>query len=103
MRPKPSNPNAVYWECPECGRTTKANLRTGLAYSHTRPDSSKLCPRSATKAVEATMSGQPPVALGKVRESHAGNRHKTPPLDGAPSTSVRAFRGGLPESNRGRH
>ncbi|MDA4102742.1 hypothetical protein MMON44395_14250 [Mycolicibacterium monacense DSM 44395] len=99
---RPPNPSAVTWDCPECGRRTRANRRTGLAYAHTRPESTELCPASAKPAISRD-SHEDPLQLGGVKPEEKPKNYTSPPIDEARSTSVRAFRGGLPDTNRRRH
>ena len=47
----PPNPDTIAWLCPVCGKKTRANLRTGLAFSHTRPGSTTACDLSAAAVI----------------------------------------------------
>lgn len=94
------NPDTVAWECPICGKRTRANLRTGLAFSHSIPGELRVCEKSGTPVVSPTVAGPAPLL-----ETIDGREHVDPSrpryYDGATS-SVQAISTGLPGSNRRR-
>jgi hypothetical protein len=97
----PQNPSAVIWMCPACGRKTKANRRTGLAYAHNEPDSTALCSLSAAPVIQADLHDDP-LLLGPAVGEQKSKDYRPLPLDDVPNVSVKAVRGGLPGS-RSRH
>lgn len=99
---RPNNPSAVGWDCPECGRRTLANLRNGLAYAHTKHDSTDNCVASS-QPVLTPISKDAPLHLGEEVKPAAPRNYRKPHLDDQRSTSVRSIGGGLPDTNRGRH
>jgi hypothetical protein len=83
------NPDAFPHDCPDCGRVTKVNLRTGLLYSHTYPG----LPRQAGL-------GKPPT-LPPLRTPPETKPSRPQYYDG-PSQSVPARPSGLPSLGKRR-
>lgn len=88
------NPDAVDYECPDCGARTKANKRRGNLYSHQVPGAVKVCSASGRRVLSGRRGGGAP-QLPPLRPEPA------PPVspvfsDSGPSSSVRTVSGGLP-------
>lgn len=100
-RAKRGNPNTAPHVCPDCGRSTKVNLRTGLLYSHTYPRRTKVCPASASAVLppdpERAKAPIPP----PLRTPTEPQRKKPQYYDG-PSQSVQARPSGLPSLGKRR-
>lgn len=91
-----ASPDTIRWQCPECGKKTRVNLRTGLAYSHTLPASTAICALSAKPVVEPVIEGPAPELSRPAGPPTPG---QTRYFDG-PSTSVRAYSAGIPGTRR---
>lgn len=84
--------------CPECGRKTYANTRTGLLYSHTLPDSTLTCSAS-TMPVTSSVDADASPAQAPERPEPSWEPTPVDPLTEYPTqtrTSVRAASAGLP-------
>jgi hypothetical protein len=93
------NPDSQKWVCSVCGRRTRINLRTGMAYSHSRPGSTQICSTSGTGVARPTVNGAPLHQPEPQAESTAAEDPPKRFQDG-PSTSVRTVAGGMPGTNR---
>lgn len=93
----PTNPDTIAWLCPACGKKTRANLRTGLAFSHNRPGSTTACDLSAAAVLAPSIDGPAPeLAPPEPSPQQSAPRRY---FDG-PSSSVRAIPSGAPGGSR---
>lgn len=93
----PTNPDTIAWLCPACGKKTRANLRTGLAFSHTRPGSTTACDLSAAAVLAPSIDGPAPeLAPQEPSPQHPATKRY---FDG-PTSSVRAIPSGAPGGSR---
>ena len=90
-----SSPDAVVICCPECRRDTRANRRTGRLYSHQLPNTTELCPGSATDVLPPE-GGEAPQGLRRLEKAESPGASRSRTRLRMASTSVRTVRGGLP-------
>ena len=89
------------YECRDCLRTTKSNLRTGIVYSHNLPNSTEVCSSSASYLGRIGLSVEL-VLLPPKRDTPAAQKPgaSKPVLSrgypGESHESVRTVSGGLP-------
>ena len=89
------------YECQDCLKTTKSNLRTGIVYSHNLPNSTEVCPSSASHLGRIGLSVEL-VLLPPKRPAPAAPKPGAPnPIlslgyPGQSHESVRTVSGGLP-------
>ncbi|MGW3787787.1 helix-turn-helix domain-containing protein [Micromonospora chokoriensis] len=100
-RAKHGNPDATPHDCPDCGRRTKVNLRTGLLYSHTRPHQTEVCRASATAVSPPRPGRDKPPTLPPLRTPPGPKPSSRQYYDG-PSQSVPARPSGLPSLGKRR-
>ncbi|MFI9531338.1 transposase [Micromonospora rosaria] len=100
-RAKHGNPDAAPHDCPDCGRRTKVNLRTGLLYSHSRPRQTVICPASASAVRPPQLERDKPPTLPPLRRPPEPKPSSPQYYDG-PSQSVSARPSGLPSLGKRR-
>lgn len=94
-----NNLTAVPHRCAECGSDTRANRRTGLLYSHTRPGSTEVCPDSGRGVLDPE-GGAPPEVMLPPQSRKEPEPGSQPRVASGPSQSVRTVSGGLPSHGR---
>ena len=100
------NPDAAKYDCPDCGKATKVNTRTGRLYSHSPPGETRACPKGGALVATPRGDTSPPRI---VEVAQPPKKVKKPPVSAEhrlrgdeESVSIRAILAGLPGLGRRR-